>query len=188
MIHCIPDPGLLERITVRRAELDELTVAERVLARMGSWGVTRRAVSWTMPAITKIPAPVRRKRGIHVVIHLQLAVRRDITDVRHEGVGGPPATGRLREQAFMSLPSHPTARPVTQWRATGAVNVHADVTARTTGGPQTMSTIRTADDKQRPYLELRCGGLHLSVQRVPVWLIAMVSTATGTGAAWWSSR
>ncbi|MEW2417802.1 hypothetical protein AB0953_29350 [Streptomyces sp. NPDC046866] len=40
----------------------------------------------------------------------------------------------------------------------------------------------------RPQFELRCGGLHVVVDRVPVWLITLVTTATGTGAAWWTSR
>jgi hypothetical protein len=66
--------------------------------------------------------------------------------------------------------------------------MHAKATARAMRGLQAMPTTRTADNKQRPYLEFRCGGLHLTVQCVPVWLIALVSTATGTGAAWWSGR
>jgi hypothetical protein len=40
----------------------------------------------------------------------------------------------------------------------------------------------------QPALELRCGGLHLTIQRVPAWLITIITTATGTGAAWWTSR
>ncbi|MFD9629780.1 hypothetical protein [Streptomyces violascens] len=39
-----------------------------------------------------------------------------------------------------------------------------------------------------PFLELRCGRLHLTIQRIPVWLLALIATATGTGAAWWTSR
>ncbi|WP_327351002.1 hypothetical protein [Streptomyces sp. NBC_01304] len=39
-----------------------------------------------------------------------------------------------------------------------------------------------------PAVELRCGGLHLTVQRVPVWLISLITTAAGAGAAWWTSR
>ncbi|MFF2043307.1 hypothetical protein ACFVVX_23085 [Kitasatospora sp. NPDC058170] len=42
--------------------------------------------------------------------------------------------------------------------------------------------------EQRPQFELRCGGLHLTIQRVPVWLVALVTTAAGTGATWWTQR
>lgn len=51
-----------------------------------------------------------------------------------------------------------------------------------------MTGTRNMDSKQRPYFEVRCGGLHLTVQRVPMWLITLMSAATGTGAAWWTSR
>ncbi len=51
-----------------------------------------------------------------------------------------------------------------------------------------MPRNRAANNAQRPYFEFRCGGLHLTVQRVPVWLITLASTATGTATAWWSSR
>lgn len=38
-------------------------------------------------------------------------------------------------------------------------------------------------------LELRCGGLYLTIQRIPGWLVAALSTATGSGlAAWVTSR
>ncbi|MEU1144149.1 hypothetical protein ACFYO9_14255 [Streptomyces sp. NPDC005863] len=36
-----------------------------------------------------------------------------------------------------------------------------------------------------PALELRCGGLHVTVQRVPVWLISLLTTAGGIGGTWW---
>ncbi|MFJ4710817.1 hypothetical protein [Streptomyces sp. NPDC088785] len=40
-----------------------------------------------------------------------------------------------------------------------------------------------------PALELRCGGLHVTIQRVPGWLVTAVATATGTGfAAWLTAR
>lgn len=42
--------------------------------------------------------------------------------------------------------------------------------------------------RESPQFELRWGGLHLTVQRFPVWLLAVVTTAAGTGAAWWTSR
>lgn len=39
-----------------------------------------------------------------------------------------------------------------------------------------------------PQIEVRCGGLHLIIQRVPVWLITLVTTAAGAGTAWWTGR
>ncbi|WP_405793337.1 hypothetical protein [Streptomyces sp. NBC_01506] len=38
--------------------------------------------------------------------------------------------------------------------------------------------------------ELRCGNvLHVTIQRIPGWLVAAVATATGSGlAAWLTSR
>ncbi|MEU1115190.1 MULTISPECIES: hypothetical protein [unclassified Streptomyces] len=39
-----------------------------------------------------------------------------------------------------------------------------------------------------PALELRCGGLHVTVQRVPVWLISLLTTAGGIGGTWWAHR
>lgn len=41
----------------------------------------------------------------------------------------------------------------------------------------------------RPAFELRCGGLHLTIQRVPGWLVATLATVVGSGvAAWFTSR
>ncbi|WP_435189799.1 hypothetical protein [Streptomyces sp. bgisy126] len=37
-----------------------------------------------------------------------------------------------------------------------------------------------------PVLELRCGGLHLTVQRVPGWLVALITTAAGAAGTWWA--
>ncbi|WP_432068986.1 hypothetical protein [Streptomyces sp. C10-9-1] len=40
-----------------------------------------------------------------------------------------------------------------------------------------------------PVFELRCGGLHLTIQRVPGWLVAALATAAGSGiAAWLTAR
>ncbi|MEU9787825.1 hypothetical protein AB0H92_43905 [Streptomyces phaeochromogenes] len=40
-----------------------------------------------------------------------------------------------------------------------------------------------------PRFELRWGGLHLTIQRIPGWLVASFATATGSGlAAWLTSR
>jgi hypothetical protein len=47
-------------------------------------------------------------------------------------------------------------------------------------------TKRQVDDQ--PVFELRLGPLHVTVQRVPVWFVTLMTTATGAGAAWWTSR
>ncbi|MEV0440897.1 hypothetical protein AB0I84_36630 [Streptomyces spectabilis] len=39
-----------------------------------------------------------------------------------------------------------------------------------------------------PLLELRCGGLHLTIQRIPGWLVAVVTTAGGAAGTWWAQR
>ncbi|MGA4839071.1 hypothetical protein [Streptomyces sp. G45] len=44
-----------------------------------------------------------------------------------------------------------------------------------------VATHRTA-----PVVDIRIGGCRLTIQRVPVWLITLVTTATGTGVAWWT--
>ncbi|MFJ9583233.1 hypothetical protein [Streptomyces acidicola] len=47
----------------------------------------------------------------------------------------------------------------------------------------------STDQHRLPQLELRCGGLHLTIQRVPGWLVAALATATGSGlAAWFTAR
>ncbi|MDH6624622.1 hypothetical protein M2271_002426 [Streptomyces sp. LBL] len=51
-------------------------------------------------------------------------------------------------------------------------------------------TRSTESTQQRPPFELRCGNvLHVTVHRVPGWLVAAVATATGSGlAAYFTSR
>ncbi|MEV0257377.1 hypothetical protein AB0H82_24370 [Streptomyces sp. NPDC050732] len=44
----------------------------------------------------------------------------------------------------------------------------------------------SAPPDSAPQFELRCGGLHVTIQRVPVWLVSLVTTAGGIGAAWWA--
>jgi hypothetical protein len=39
--------------------------------------------------------------------------------------------------------------------------------------------------RKEPAFELRCGGVRLTVQRVPAWLITIITTAVGSGLAWW---
>ncbi|MER5966669.1 hypothetical protein [Streptomyces sp. NPDC002057] len=39
-----------------------------------------------------------------------------------------------------------------------------------------------------PQLELRVGGLHLTVQRVPGWLLGLLTTAGGAALTWWTQR
>ncbi|WP_329621892.1 hypothetical protein OG357_16640 [Streptomyces sp. NBC_01255] len=36
--------------------------------------------------------------------------------------------------------------------------------------------------------ELRVGGLHLTVQRIPGWLVALATTAGGAAVTWWAQR
>lgn len=43
-------------------------------------------------------------------------------------------------------------------------------------------------DTTPPALELRCGGLHVTVQRVPAWLVGLLTTAGGAAATWWTTR
>lgn len=51
------------------------------------------------------------------------------------------------------------------------------------------SESRTSTDRtDRPALELRLGGLHVTVQRVPGWLVALAATVGGVGATWWTQR
>ncbi|QNP72957.1 hypothetical protein IAG44_28350 [Streptomyces roseirectus] len=48
---------------------------------------------------------------------------------------------------------------------------------------------KTSDAAKAPAFELRCGGLHLTIQRVPGWLLATLATAASSGlAAWLTSR
>jgi hypothetical protein len=37
----------------------------------------------------------------------------------------------------------------------------------------------------KPQIELRCGGLHLVILRIPGWLVAALATATGSGLTTW---
>ncbi|MCX4666640.1 hypothetical protein OG453_08150 [Streptomyces sp. NBC_01381] len=44
-------------------------------------------------------------------------------------------------------------------------------------------------DKPAPALELRCGVVHLMIQRVPGWLVEVLAATTGSGlTAWLTSR
>jgi hypothetical protein len=43
-------------------------------------------------------------------------------------------------------------------------------------------------DQRRLAFELRCGGLHLTIQRVPAWLVSLVTAAGSIGGAWWAGR
>ncbi|WP_158679215.1 hypothetical protein [Streptomyces sp. Tu 6176] len=42
--------------------------------------------------------------------------------------------------------------------------------------------------KRAPQFELRCGGLHVTVQRFPPWLLTLLTAATGSGIAWVAHR
>ncbi|MGW0547423.1 hypothetical protein [Streptomyces altiplanensis] len=49
-------------------------------------------------------------------------------------------------------------------------------------------TRREDSGTQPPHFELRCGGLHLTVQRIPGWLVALITTAGGVAGTWWSQQ
>ncbi|WP_179200133.1 hypothetical protein [Streptomyces sp. NRRL B-24572] len=53
-----------------------------------------------------------------------------------------------------------------------------------------MTTTRTGDPKttDRPAFELRAGGMHVIIQRVPGWLVALVTTVGGAAGTWWAQR
>lgn len=36
--------------------------------------------------------------------------------------------------------------------------------------------------------ELRFRGVHLTIQRIPAWLVTLVTAVGGSGVAWWTSR
>lgn len=40
----------------------------------------------------------------------------------------------------------------------------------------------------RPAFELRLGGMSLTVQRIPGWLVALVTTVGGVAGGWWAQR
>ncbi|MFG2620139.1 hypothetical protein ACGFXC_21260 [Streptomyces sp. NPDC048507] len=48
-------------------------------------------------------------------------------------------------------------------------------------------TLRTRDDENRPFLEIRLRGLHLTVQHVPYRLVTLITTVCGAaaGAVWY---
>lgn len=75
---------------------------------------------------------------------------------------------------------------VRQRRATGA---SGHETKHGEAQKEDANMSRRADrPTEPPAVELRCGGLHLTVQRVPVWLLSLLATAAGAGAAWWTSH
>lgn len=49
--------------------------------------------------------------------------------------------------------------------------------------------LKMPNSNNPPQFELICGPVHLVIERVPTWLVTLVTTtATGAGAAWWASR
>ncbi|GGY61905.1 hypothetical protein [Streptomyces omiyaensis] len=50
------------------------------------------------------------------------------------------------------------------------------------------STVMPENGKQQPFLELRIGGVHLIIQRVPGWLIGLVATLLGGVLTWWMQQ
>ncbi|GGT63145.1 MULTISPECIES: hypothetical protein [Streptomyces] len=53
-----------------------------------------------------------------------------------------------------------------------------------------MTTTRRGvdSDSLRPQIELRWGGLHVTVQHVPAWFVALITTAGGVAGTWWAQR
>lgn len=52
-----------------------------------------------------------------------------------------------------------------------------------------MNNQPTEPTAATPCFELRCGGLHVRIQRVPGWLVAALATASGSAlVAWYTSR
>ncbi|MEU9617329.1 hypothetical protein AB0D56_38355 [Streptomyces sp. NPDC048209] len=45
-----------------------------------------------------------------------------------------------------------------------------------------------SQNPNRPQFELRFGGLHLTIQRLPVWLITAVTAGTSGVTAWLARR
>ncbi|MFJ2773903.1 hypothetical protein [Streptomyces sp. NPDC087300] len=39
-----------------------------------------------------------------------------------------------------------------------------------------------------PQFELRCGGLHITVQPIPARLIGLITTTGGAAVTWWTSH
>ncbi|MFF2778850.1 hypothetical protein ACFVU3_28575 [Streptomyces sp. NPDC058052] len=50
------------------------------------------------------------------------------------------------------------------------------------------STVMSESGKQQPFLELRIGGVHLTIQRVPGWVIGLVTTILGAALTWWTQQ
>ncbi|MFJ8668359.1 hypothetical protein [Streptomyces sp. NPDC093600] len=40
----------------------------------------------------------------------------------------------------------------------------------------------------RPAFELRAGGLHLIIQRIAGWLVALVTAPGGAAGTWWAQQ
>lgn len=46
----------------------------------------------------------------------------------------------------------------------------------------------TRQPSSRPAVELRIGGLHLTIQRIPGWLLTTATASGGLVAAWFTQR
>ncbi|MDA5282603.1 hypothetical protein ACWGHM_07740 [Streptomyces sp. NPDC054904] len=52
-----------------------------------------------------------------------------------------------------------------------------------------MTTTPEADaTSEQPHIEVRWGGLRITVQRIPGWLVGLITTAAGAAGAWWSQQ
>lgn len=56
------------------------------------------------------------------------------------------------------------------------------------GAPTLQEVTQNENRKQPPQLELRFGGLHLTLQRIPAWLVTLITAAATGAGAWWTHR
>jgi hypothetical protein len=54
--------------------------------------------------------------------------------------------------------------------------------------PKIAPSPGTSERKRKPAFELRCGGLQVTIDRIPAWLVTTVTTVVGSGVAWWTQR
>ncbi|MFH8371029.1 hypothetical protein [Streptomyces sp. NPDC018031] len=46
----------------------------------------------------------------------------------------------------------------------------------------------TETPSRTPQFELRCGGLQVTIRRVPTWLVVLTGTAVGSAVTWLAAR
>lgn len=132
------------------------------------------------PHLARQPGPVRGSRGPDRLT-AEMALKEAATEELVPGASGC-AWSRVRAGVtFRWTYAH------CQSSGSGFVHIRLLTCSRVSLLTRDM-TRKADDDEHSPQFELRCGGLHLTVQRFPSWLVTLVTTATGAGAAWWTSR